>query len=101
MDMSSGGIVAIRLRRGCGREGLYFVLPALLQRTLDRGHLDLVLGDPGKSLALKISFMIGLRRCHPAVSASVGPRPVFLSGFGAISVVKMDLPVNRRSKGAA
>ena len=82
-----------------GRERRHRVLPALLQRSLEPGHLDLVLGDPAKSLALKISFMIGLRRCHPAISASVGTRPVFLSGFGAISVVKMDLPVSRRSKG--
>ena len=66
---------------------------------LDRGHLDLVLGDLGKSLALKISFMIGLRRCPPGHLRFVGTRLVFLSGFGAISVVKMDLPVSRRSKG--
>ena len=32
--------------------------------------------------------MSGLMRCHLASSSSVGIRPVFLSGFGAISVVR-------------
>ena len=32
--------------------------------------------------------MIGRTRCHFASSSSVGRRPVFLSGFGAVSVVR-------------
>jgi Beta-lactamase len=34
------------------------------------------------------SFMMGMTRCHLAISSSVGSRPVFLSGCGANSVVR-------------
>ena len=37
----------------------------------------------------KISFMTGRTRCHLAIFCSVGTRPVFLSGCGASSAVKM------------
>src|SRR5215211_478584 len=47
----------------------------------------------------KSSFTIGRTRCHLASSSSVGICPVFLSGCGAISVVRMAylVPAGRRS----
>src|ERR1035437_8511238 len=43
-------------------------------------------------------FMIGLTRCHFAISSGVGILPVFLSGLGAASVVRMaySAPAGRR-----
>ena len=79
------------------REGLHLQLPSVFQRPVDRGHVDLFLGHGDHALARQQLVHDGRTRWYLQVSSSVGIRPVFLSGFGAISVVRTAYRVPARS----
>ena len=80
---------ALHVERDPGRECLHFLCQSSSSGPLSPVTSTLSSATLTSPAPSRSSFMIGRTRCHLASSSSVGIRPVFLSGRGAISVVRM------------